>query len=238
VGAVVDQAWEGIRRAGRSGEVIVVDNGSADRSAEVAAAGESKLRRLGDGWRHVRFMLLSSPSWLFLGPGTGMLLLGLAGMLAVAGEPADVLGRRWQIHALLALVALTLIGAQLVQLWALARTYARTHLGERDPVHERVGRLLTIERSVLAGASLALAGAGILAWIAVPWALDDFGELRHEYATAPALTLLGLGLQVVFSSFLVGLLAMRAAETSRPRGEIAAEAKGELPPRRALTTDR
>lgn len=366
VGGVVDQAWRGIARCGRSGEVIVVDNGSADRSAEVAAAhgatvvreprrgygwaylaglarargayvvmadadgtypladlplfvdrlergadvvigsrfrgrihrgampwanrflgnpaltgllnllfgarvsdahcgmralrrealavldlhatgmelasemvfkafrrgltvaevpidyyprtGESKLSRVPDAWRHVRLMLLYSPSWLFLGPGGGMLLLGLAGMLALAGGPVDVLGRRWQIHAMLGFVALTLIGAQLVQLWAFARTYARRHLGERDPLHERLGRLLTVERGIALGVALTLAAAGLLAWILAPWALGGFGELRHEYPTALALALLGLGLQTVFGSFFLGLLTLRPEGRDPRRG--------------------
>ncbi len=74
--------------------------------------GESKLNRFGDAWRHVRFMLLYSPSWLYLLPGSIMLLLGLAGMIALASGPVDVFGRTWQIHTMLGFVAMTLIGAQ------------------------------------------------------------------------------------------------------------------------------
>ena len=74
--------------------------------------GESKLNRFGDAWRHVRFMLLYSPSWLYLVPGAILLLLGLAGMIVLASGPVDVFGRTWQIHTMLAFVALTLIGAR------------------------------------------------------------------------------------------------------------------------------
>ena len=74
--------------------------------------GESKLNRVGDAWRHVRFMLLYSPSWLYLVPGGILLLLGLLGMLVLATGPVDVFGRTWQIHTMLGFVALTLIGAQ------------------------------------------------------------------------------------------------------------------------------
>ncbi len=180
--------------------------------------GESKLRRVPDAWRHVRLMLLYSPSWLFLAPGGAMLLVGLAGMLTLAGGPVDVFGRRWQIHAMLGLVALTLTGAQLVQLWAFARTYAHRHLGEHDPLRERLGRLVTVERGVALGAALTLIAVGLLAWIFLPWALDGFGELRHEYATALALCLLGLGLQTLFGSFFLGLLTLRRQSRDRPQG--------------------
>ena len=189
-----------------------------------ARTGESKLNRFGDAWRHVRFMLLYSPSWLFFLPGAILLLLGLAGMLVLAAGPVNVLGRTWQIHTMLALTASTLIGAQLIQLWAFARTYARTRFGERDPVLERFARHLSLERGLLLGGILSVSAIVALAWIVVPWAADGFGELRHEYGTAVAFTVLGLGVQVIFGSFFLGLLTMRVAEHDAPRGVVVAEA--------------
>jgi glycosyltransferase involved in cell wall biosynthesis len=185
--------------------------------------GESKLNRFGDAWRHLRFMLLYSPSWLFFLPGALLVLLGLAGAILLAGGPVNVLGRRWQIHTMLALVASTLIGAQLVQLWAFARTYAATRFGEHDPLLERLRRHLSLERGVLLGSTLSVAALAVLASIAVPWALSGFGELTHEYATALAFLMLGLGVQTTFSSFFLGLLTMRVAEHSSPRGVVVAE---------------
>ena len=101
--------------------------------------GESKLNRFGDAWRHIRFMLLYSPSWLYLLPGSLMLLPGILGMLTLAAGPMDVFGRTWQIHTMLGFVALTLIGAQVIQLGVFARTYARVRIGERDPVARAAG---------------------------------------------------------------------------------------------------
>ena len=102
--------------------------------------GESKLNRFGDAWRHVRFMLLYSPSWLYLVPGGLLLLLGLVGMVALAAGPVDILGHTWQIHTMLGFVAMTLIGAQVIQLGVFARTYARVRIGERDALLERIGK--------------------------------------------------------------------------------------------------
>src|SRR5204863_3913698 len=98
--------------------------------------GESKLSRFGDAWRHVRFMLLYSPSWLYFLPGSVLLLLGLGGMIVLASGPVNVFGRPWQIHTMLAFVAATILGAQIVQLGVFARTYAMTHYGERDALLE------------------------------------------------------------------------------------------------------
>jgi hypothetical protein len=137
----------------------------------------------------------------------------------------NVLGRRWQIHTMLVLVASTLIGAQLVQLWALARTYAATRFGERDRVLDRLGRYFTLERGVVLGLLLSLAGVAVFAWVIGGWALGGFGELGHEYATALAATVLGLGVQTVFGSFFVGLLTMRVSDDPAPRGVVVAEGR-------------
>ncbi len=177
--------------------------------------GESKLSRFSDAWRHVRFMLLYSPSWLYFLPGALLLLLGLAGMLVLASGPVNVFGRPWQIHTMLAFVAATILGAQIVQLGVFARTYALTHYGEHDELLERMWRHLRLEHGLIAGGLLFAAGAALLLWIFVEWANAGFGPLRHEYATALGFTLVALGVQIVFGSFFIGVLTMRA--DPRPR---------------------
>jgi len=170
--------------------------------------GESKLNRFGDAWRHVRFMLLYSPSWLYLYPGAALLLLGFAGMLVLASGPVDVFGRSWQIHTMLGFVALTLIGAQIVQLGVFARTYARVRIGEEDPLLDRLGSRLKLEHGLIAGGLVALAASIGLIAVGAEWALDGFGTLGRVYETALLATLLGLGIQVVFASFFLALLSM------------------------------
>jgi len=177
--------------------------------------GESKLSRFSDAWRHVRFMLLYSPSWLYFLPGFLLLLLGLGGMLILASGPVNVFGRPWQIHTMLAFVAATILGAQIVQLGVFARTYALIHYGEHDELLERLWHRVRLEHGLLAGAAVFAAGAGVLLWIFVEWANGGFGPLRHEYATALGFTLVALGVQIVFGSFFIGVLTMRA--DPRPR---------------------
>jgi hypothetical protein len=174
--------------------------------------GESKLSRFSDAWRHVRFMLLYSPSWLFFVPGLTLLLLGLAGMIILASGPVDVFGRTWQIHTMLAFVALTLIGAQVVQLGVFARTYALIHFGEHDALLEPLRRRIRLEHGLLFGLALMLAGVGVLIAVFLRWAHAGFGSLGDEYPTALGVTLFGLGVQVVFGSFFIGLLTMRSGQ--------------------------
>jgi glycosyltransferase involved in cell wall biosynthesis len=171
--------------------------------------GESKLNRFGDAWRHVRFMLLYSPSWLYLVPGGLLLLLGLAGMLVLASGPVDVFGRTWQIHTMLGFVALTLLGAQVIQLGVFARTYARVAIGEHDPLLERLGGRLRLEHGLLTGSVLVvLSFVGLLA-IVVEWWRQGFGDLGRAYETALLVTASGLGFQIIFGAFFLALLTMR-----------------------------
>ena len=363
VGAVVDQAWEGIRRSGRSGEVIVVDNASTDRSADVAAdhgaivvreerpgygsaylaglahargsfvvmgdadetyplrdlapfverlasgddlvmgsrfegtihgkampwlnrrvgnpiltgllnvlfgvrvsdahcgmravrrealelldlhstgmefasemvfkafrrklrvseipidyyprVGESKLNRFGDAWRHVKFMLLYSPSWLYFVPGLLLLTLGAIGAIALATGPVTLLGRTWQIHTLFACIAAILLGTQITQLGLFARAFAAAHLGETDPLIERASGRVSLEHGILVGGVLLLAGVATVTVIFVGWAIEGFGELTHEYATAVGFTLVAVGMQVILGSFFLSLMTMRTTDPSR-----------------------
>ncbi len=128
--------------------------------------GESKLNRFGDAWRHVRFMLLYSPSWLYLVPGALLLVLGLAGMLVLATGPVDVFGRSWQIHTMLGFVALTLIGAQVIQLGRL-----RAHLRAR--AHRRARPAARAPRRPRSRSSTACSSAALLVARRSGWPRGD-----------------------------------------------------------------
>jgi hypothetical protein len=177
--------------------------------------GESKLNRVGDAWRHVKFMLLYSPSWLYFVPGLILLFLGLAGAIALAAGPVTIFGRPWQIHTLFACIAAILLGTQVVQLGIFARAFAASHLGETDRLVEWARGRITLEHGLALGGLLLLAGVVTLGAIFVTWALDGFGALSHEYATALGFTLVAVGTQVMLGSFFVGLLTMRTGEPSR-----------------------
>jgi hypothetical protein len=122
-----------------------------------------------------------------------------------------VFGRQWQIHTMLGFVALTLIGAQVVQLGVFARTYARVHVGERDSLLERFDGI-RLEHGLLAGGALVLLALAGLAAVFAEWASKGFGSLGRVYEVALGVTILGLGIQIVFASFFLGLLTMRATE--------------------------
>ena len=177
--------------------------------------GESKLNRFGDAWRHVKFMLLYSPSWLYFVPGLLLLCLGLVGAIVLAAGPVTILGRPWQIHTLFLCIAALLLGTQIVQLGVFARAFAANHLGETDRLIEWARGRISLEHGLALGAVLLAAGLVTLTAIFLSWALDGFGALAHEYATAIGFTLLAIGTQVMLGSFFVSLLTMRTTERSQ-----------------------
>jgi glycosyltransferase involved in cell wall biosynthesis len=176
--------------------------------------GESKLNRFGDAWRHVRFMLLYSPSWLYFVPGVILLVIGIVGAIALAAGPVTILGRTWQIHSLFLCMFAILLGTQVVQLGIFARAFAYAHLGETDALVERARGRLRLEHGLAGGGILLLTGTAMLLVIFVGWAIHGFGALSHEYASALGFTLVALGTQVVLGSFFLGLLTMRTTDPS------------------------
>ncbi|MGB2875912.1 MAG: hypothetical protein WBB76_10620, partial [Gaiellaceae bacterium] len=172
--------------------------------------GESKLRTWRDGWRHLRFMLIHSATFLFLIPGAVLLLLGLAVLIPMSAGPITVFGLTLHIHAMIVGSTATLVGAQIVQLGLFARTYAVLYLGDRDRLLEWLWKRLRLEHGLLIGGALALAGFGVLLGIFVEWAASGFGALSRAYLALLGLTLAGLGVQTVFASFFLSVLGLRS----------------------------
>ena len=135
--------------------------------------------------------------------------------IALAAGPVTIFGRAWQIHTLFACIAAILLGTQIVQLGVFARAFAASHLGETDRLVDWARGRITLEHGLAVGAALLVAGLVTEVVIVVGWALNGFGALAHEYATAIGFTLLAVGAQVMLGSFFVSLLTMRTGEQPR-----------------------
>ena len=170
--------------------------------------GESKLNSFRDGWRHLRFLLVHSPTHLFLVPGVTLLALGLLGMLAVLVN-LSFFGRAWDLHAMIAASMATIAGAQVVGLGLGARAYGVHHLGERDPLLERLEGRWRLEHGLLVGGAIFLAGFVIAAAVLITWIDRGFGALGEERLAILSLTLIVVGMQVVFTSFLLSIIGLR-----------------------------
>jgi len=180
--------------------------------------GHSKLSSFSDGWRHLRFLLVHSPTWLFVVPGLMMLASGFLAAAAVVAR-IDVFGREWQLHALIAAAMVAIVGSQVLSIGIAARTYAAYYLGERDALFDRLRTRLRLEHGLLVGSCTLLAGLALLVWVVVTWAERGFGDLREEKLAVVGLTLVVVGVQTVFGSFFLSILGLRRrpspAEASR-----------------------
>jgi glycosyltransferase involved in cell wall biosynthesis len=170
--------------------------------------GESKLSSFRDGWRHVRFLLLHSPNHLFILPGALMAALGGLISLAVLAH-VSILERQWQLHTLIGGSLLLIVGTQLVALGLCAHAYATYFMGERDPWFDRARARLRLEHGLTLGAAIALLGLTMILVIVLEWARNGFGNLSQERVAIVAASLLVIGIQVVFTSFLLSILGLR-----------------------------
>jgi hypothetical protein len=170
--------------------------------------GESKLSSFRDGWRHLRFLLVHSPTHLFIVPGLVMCALGALGVITVLAQ-LQILGREWDLHALVAACLLLIIGVQVVTLGLCAHAYGTYFMGERDPWFDRMRARFRLEHGLLLGGTVALAGVALCGVIVVTWINRGFGSLSEERLALVAATLLIVGIQVFFSSFLLSILGLR-----------------------------
>jgi glycosyltransferase involved in cell wall biosynthesis len=170
--------------------------------------GESKLSSFRDGWRHLRFLLVHSPNYLFILPGAVMVAIGGIVELIVIAR-LGVFGRQWDIHALIAGALLAIVGTQIVALGICAHAYGTYFMGERDRWFDRMRARFRLEHGLVLGGGITLAGVLIGTVIVIDWINRGFGKLSEERLAVFAATLIIVGIQIFFSSFLLSILGLR-----------------------------
>jgi glycosyltransferase involved in cell wall biosynthesis len=171
-------------------------------------SGESKLSSFRDGWRHLRFLLVHSPTHLFVIPGAAMSLLGAA-IMVVSLLQIDIFGREWQLHSMIGGAMFAIVGTQVLALGLCAHAYGTYLMGEKDPWFDRMRARFRLEHGLLLGGVLLLAGLVVAAVIVGIWIDRGFGGLSEERYAVAAATLVIVGIQIFFSSFLLSILGLR-----------------------------
>jgi len=170
------------------------------------------LRTWRDGWRHLRFMLLFSPRWLFLYPGAALLAVGFVLSALLIPGPLRVGGVRLDIHTLLVAGFLCLLGYQLVLFAVFTKVFAiRMGFHPPHPLLKRLFGYITLEVGLLVGALMSLAGVVALIGAVISWQSVGFGNLDPALTmreVIPAVVLLALGTQTVFASFFLSILSI------------------------------
>jgi glycosyltransferase involved in cell wall biosynthesis len=175
------------------------------------------MRSWRDGWRNLRFLLLFCPAWLFFYPGLVMLVLGVAGMAWLLPTTRYAFGLGFDLNTLVFTAAGIVCGFQAIVFWLFAKTYAiRSNLLPPDPLVTKLRDALRLEVALLVGAAALLLGVALAVLAVGDWGARAFGHLDPQQSlrvVVPSVTLMIVGLQIMFSSFLLSLLQL---DTNRP----------------------
>lgn len=167
------------------------------------------LRSWQDGWRHLRFMLLYTPKWLFFVPGLVLTLLGMIGFLALLAGPVKVGGVAFDTNTLLVCSAAILVGFQTLSFALYAEAFAiREGLLPPDPRLEKIIEGHPVEWGIGIGLCLLALGAIYLLFAVDDWRQLGFGNLPAQSlrVVIPAVTAIALGTQFVFAGFALAVL--------------------------------
>lgn len=192
----------------------------AEVPTTLARDGRSRpphLRSWRDGWRHLRFLLLFSPAWLFLYPGLALLLVGAVAMTWLLPEPRAAGGVTLDVNTLVFTAAAIVCGFQATAFYVFAKTFAiRFGLLPDDPLVTRLREILRLEVGLIVGSAMVVLGLALAAYAVGFWTVRSFGQLNPQHSlriVVPAATLLILGLQIMFSSCLLSILQLESAKS-------------------------
>ena len=170
------------------------------------------MRSFRDGWRNLRFLLLMCPQWLFRVPSVLLTGFGLSLMLLLSAGPLHLGRVVLDVHTMLLGSLCVVLGHQTLWLWTFAQIHGwRSGLLPPDRFSPRLLRSFNLERGLLVGGVLLLAGLGFNLWLVREWLARDMGPLNVETTLRVALwgfTLMVVGMQVIFASFFLSLLGM------------------------------
>lgn len=169
------------------------------------------LRSWSDGWRHLTFLLMHSPKWLFLYPGLLFFLIGLTGSAFIIASPVIISGVQFDVNTLIYTAVSTIIGFQLILYFTLACKYAeKTKFIPATGIDKFIK--FTMNKGIFIGALLFILGViGSIIAIAI-WSSAGFGRLDYSKMlrlTIPMLVMFVCGLQLMFSSFFLGILEIK-----------------------------
>ncbi len=182
--------------------------------------GDSKLQSFRDGWRHMRFIILHSPTLLLLLPGAICTVLGLLLALPIAFGPVVIAGRSIDLHFMIMAGMLNIVGIQVVTVGLLAKSYGHLSGLHYDELVARLYRWFTFEKAFLGSAAIALAGSAIACAVVFEWVSSGFGSLNRVRILFFSLLLFIDGVQFCLASYLFSIMALpRHIDTIQPEIE-------------------
>ncbi len=172
--------------------------------------GESKLSSFRDGWRHLRFMLIYSPTHLFLFPGTFLFFIGLVFMFLLLSGPLNMGSLTLYTHPMVIGSLLTIVGFQIINLGFFAKTYAvSSGLSKNDKLVDFFAKHVSFEKGLILGVTVFLVAFLINLKIFLNWYFSGMPALSKLNLAIFATTFIILGIQIMFSSLLLSILLIR-----------------------------
>ncbi|MCB0457373.1 MAG: glycosyltransferase family 2 protein [Flavobacteriaceae bacterium] len=166
-----------------------------------------------DGWRHLRFLVLYSPSWLFLLPGVILMLLGIIFSLILMKGPFTINQINFDIHTLLYSSSFILIGFQFLLFYGLTKVYTvENELLPKSNKYDRVFKWINLEKGLILGAILIILGITLSILAVKDWQSLDFGDIVSKAVLRtiiPAITCIILGTQVILFSLFFSILGLK-----------------------------
>lgn len=182
--------------------------------------GRSKpqhLRRWRDGWRHLRFMLLHAPTWLFTIPGLAMAAIGILGQSLLYRGMVQIGTAKLDVHTMLVMSFMSVLGIQVVFTGLFARLYSSLHgILPYDEKFEKVIRKLTLEKLLIISLILGLIGGGGILQTILEWYRLHFSELNYQVTMRqliPSLTLMAFAVQGIFNGFMLSILFLQTSKS-------------------------
>ena len=170
--------------------------------------GESKLHSFRDGWRHLRFMILQSPTLLLLAPGMVGWVIGLAISLPLAFGPLIIQGRLVDMHCMLIGGVLNILSIQIITIGLLAKAYGHLSGLQEDAIIAWFYRWFTFEKACIVSVLVIGTGLALTLWILAQWVASGFGALNQQRLLFFALICLVNGVQIGAASFLFSIMAL------------------------------
>lgn len=166
-----------------------------------------------DGWRHLRFLMLYSPTWLFFIPGAAMMALGLVASGFLLAGPVKIGGINFDVHTLLYTSGAVLIGFQFILFYGLTKVFTvENGLLPKSNKYDRLFQFINLERGLIAGLVMVIVGIVLSAMAYADWQAIGFGNIDSTSVlrrVIPAVTLMLLGVQVLLFSLFFSIMGLK-----------------------------
>ena len=165
------------------------------------------------GWRHLRFLLLYSPSWLFLIPGLLLCAMGLILSVMITIKPLQINALTLDVHTLLYSMSSIIIGFQFILFYGLTKIFSvENGLLPKSNRYKRLFKVLNLEKGLIIGGFLVILGFFLSLKSVGIWSQNDFMETNPSKllrVVIPAITCLQMGVQVILFSLFFSVLGLK-----------------------------